>query len=93
MTANTPHAEMLLGIAVSSGVARGPAFVLANRGQVAVPRRSILPGEAKGELARFDAAVQEAQRNLLVLQDDVRKKVGDSLRLNFPSRIPRQKGA
>ena len=28
-------------------------------------------------MARFDAAVQEAQRNLLVLQDDVRKKVGE----------------
>jgi phosphotransferase system enzyme I (PtsI) len=77
MSANPSHAEMLLGIAVSSGVARGPAFVLANQGQVAVPRRSILPGEAEGELARFDAAVQEAQRNLLVLQDDVRKKVGE----------------
>lgn len=76
MATSAQRTEMLLGITVSSGIARGPAFVLANQGQVAVPRSSIMPGEVDGELSRFDAAVQEARRNLLALQSDVRKNVG-----------------
>ena len=67
---------MLLGEVASSGAARGPAFVCACAERAAVPRRTLCEGEAKTEMERLDAAISEAENELLDLQQGVRRQVG-----------------
>ncbi|HWE30311.1 MAG TPA: phosphoenolpyruvate--protein phosphotransferase [Polyangia bacterium] len=59
---------LLKGIAVSSGVARGTAFVLVAAHNRAVPRREIRDEEIPHELERFDAALQRAETELAALR-------------------------
>lgn len=67
---------MLTGLAASSGIARGTAFVCACGDGIAVPRRPIEPAEVTAELKRFDQAVADIEAELLRLRDDTQRKLG-----------------
>jgi phosphotransferase system enzyme I (PtsI) len=67
---------MIKGTGVSAGVAQGRAYVLTCGYRSAVPQRSIAPSEVDGERRRLDSAVARAEGELLVLQEDVREKIG-----------------
>ena len=67
---------LLKGAGVSAGVAQGAAYVLTCGYRSAVPRRSIPPSEVDGERSRLDSAIARAEAELLVLQEDVRAKIG-----------------
>jgi len=67
---------MILGLSVSSGIARGTAHVIQDTGRILIPRRTIKDGDIGGEMAKFDAATREAEQGLLRLQKDVRQKIG-----------------
>jgi phosphotransferase system enzyme I (PtsI) len=66
------------GIAVSSGVAQGPAYVLACAKRASAPRRTIAPAGAAGELARFEAALARAEAELQALKQAVSERIGAS---------------
>jgi phosphotransferase system enzyme I (PtsI) len=67
---------MLKGTGVSAGVAQGTAYVLTFANRSPVPRRSIRASEVDGERLRLDFALARAEAELLVLQEDVRAKIG-----------------
>ena len=67
---------MLKGTGVSAGVAQGTGLVLSCSYRSAVPQRSIRASEVDGERSRLDAALAKAAAGLLVLQEDVREKLG-----------------
>ena len=69
---------MFKGIPVSSGVARGTAFVLACANRTAGPRRTIEADEVEGEFARFEAALVGAEKELLALKETVNERIGPS---------------
>lgn len=68
---------MVLGEVASSGIARGPAFVCSCSGDLTVPRRTIDASETAKEMARFDAAISEAEQVLLEVQEQVQKQLGE----------------
>jgi phosphoenolpyruvate-protein phosphotransferase (PTS system enzyme I) len=68
----------LRGTAVSSGVARGTAYVLARVDGSAAALRSVEPSQIDAELARFEAAVGRAEQDLRALEDRVAQKLGAS---------------
>ena len=70
------HPAMILGEVASSGVARGPAFVCACVEPTTVPRRVINEAETQKEMEKLDAAIFEAEKELLDLQEKVRQKAG-----------------
>jgi phosphotransferase system enzyme I (PtsI) len=53
----------LKGIAASPGIAIGRAYLI-DRRRVAPPKRHITPHEVEAEVARFDEAVRESERQL-----------------------------
>jgi phosphoenolpyruvate-protein phosphotransferase (PTS system enzyme I) len=67
---------MLRGTAVSAGVARGSALVLACANRSAAPQRTISPSEIGGERERFEAALARAASQLVALQRDVGERLG-----------------
>src|SRR5258708_38662375 len=67
---------MLKGIGVSAGVAQGTAYLMTCGYRSAVPQRSIRAAEVDGARRRLDSAVARAEAELLVLQEDVRGKIG-----------------
>jgi phosphotransferase system enzyme I (PtsI) len=69
---------MYRGTPVSSGIAHGTAFVLACAQRAAAPRRTIRPAEIDGEVARFEAAVAAAEKELAALKKAVSEKIGSS---------------
>jgi phosphotransferase system enzyme I (PtsI) len=68
--------EIFRGTAVSSGIARGVAYVLTFADRAAVPCRSIEPSEVEGEIARLETALVKAERDLLALSKEVAARVG-----------------
>ncbi len=64
------------GIGVSTGVARGAAFVLTCGDRSAAPRRGIQSSEVERERARLDAAVAAAISEVITLQKNVSEKIG-----------------
>jgi phosphoenolpyruvate-protein kinase (PTS system EI component) len=64
------------GVGVSSGVARGVAFVLACGDRGVSPRRDIQPMEVGGERVRLEAALEAAISELTALQRDVGARIG-----------------
>ncbi len=68
--------KMIRGIPVSPGINRGSAYVITGDSHFAVPHRAIVESEIKTELDRFQAALGEAERELLNLQKDVEEKIG-----------------
>ncbi len=67
---------LLKGIGVSTGVARGPAYVLVAAHRLAVPRRELADAEIAGELARFEAALAKAEEELLALERSLAAQIG-----------------
>ena len=70
--------QVLKGMGVSNGVARGVALVLNCGDRAAAPRRSIQASEVPSERGRFDAAVAAAVSELAALQKSVSEKIGSS---------------
>jgi phosphotransferase system enzyme I (PtsI) len=68
---------MIKGIAVSAGIAWGTAFLLQDPTQIPVPRRKVPADDIPREWGRLDSAIQEAEKTLLALQQDVRAKIGE----------------
>jgi len=64
------------GTAVSAGVARGRAFVVACGYRSAAPRRSIQASEVEGERVRLEAALNRAASELLAVQQEVTDRIG-----------------
>ena len=73
-----PTEGLLRGTAVSPGIGRGTAYVLA--GGVGAPtlRRELADDEVDGELARLDEALGQAERELLALKKSVDESIGPS---------------
>jgi phosphoenolpyruvate-protein phosphotransferase (PTS system enzyme I) len=67
---------MLRGIAVSSGIARGTAIVLACADRAAGTLRRIEASQVAAEIARFEAALDKAERDLLTLKRSVQERIG-----------------
>jgi phosphotransferase system enzyme I (PtsI) len=59
-------------------VGRGTAYVLACAGSAASPRRDIGADEIAGEIARFQVAVETADRELQALKREVSERIGQS---------------
>jgi phosphotransferase system enzyme I (PtsI) len=78
---------MLTGVAASSGIARGPAFVVPTAGGVLVPRRSITSSELDQEPARFLTAVAEVGEELLSVRESTRRKLGDDAAAIFEAQM------
>jgi phosphotransferase system enzyme I (PtsI) len=64
------------GVAVSPGIGRGVAFVLASAVGAPVPRRAIAPDQVGVELARLEAALERAERELAAVRRSVNDKIG-----------------
>src|ERR1700686_74698 len=67
---------VIKGIGVSTGVARGTAYVLVAAHRLLVPRREIGTEEVGGELDRFEAALTEAEQALLALETSLTERIG-----------------
>jgi phosphotransferase system enzyme I (PtsI) len=67
---------MLTGLAVSSGIARGAAFVCSCAMEISVPRRFISNAELSGEFTRFDKAVVEVEEQLREIRLETQRKLG-----------------
>ncbi len=72
--------EIKRGIAVSPGVAIGPALVVDTEG-VRIPHRTVEPAQVKGEIARLHgalgSAVADARANQRALSDKLGKQYGE----------------
>jgi len=68
--------QLFRGIGVSTGIAHGTAFVLACVDQATAARREITAGEIDKELARFEVALDQAEKELRALQQSVTEKIG-----------------
>jgi phosphoenolpyruvate-protein phosphotransferase (PTS system enzyme I) len=78
-TGTRPAAQGLMrGTAVSPGIGRGTAYVLACGVGTPALRREIAADEVPGELARLDAALAEAEQDLLALKKVVDDSIGPS---------------
>ncbi len=76
-TANeTRHSGMLVGVAASSGIARGSAFLCPGAQPFGVPRRTVAESELPEEMARLDVAIRDAEQDLLALQKETCEKLG-----------------
>ena len=67
---------MLKGISVSSGIARGTAIVLACADRAAGTLRRIEASQVEAEIARFEAALDKTERDLLALKRSVQERIG-----------------
>lgn len=67
--------RQLRGVGVSPGVSVGPAY-LRDRGSLRVPEYAISPDAAAAECARFNAAVEEARRQLSELREKATRLSG-----------------
>ncbi|MDX9800462.1 MAG: phosphoenolpyruvate--protein phosphotransferase [Spirochaetia bacterium] len=76
MADKNQKAKMILGIAVSPGIARGSAFIPPSTEHGMIPRRSIDDNEFSGEISRLDSVLNEAEGELLALEAEVRDKIG-----------------
>jgi phosphotransferase system enzyme I (PtsI) len=68
--------QVLRGLGVSSGIARGTAYVVTSSEHAAAPRRIIAASAVDGELARFAAALDQAEEELRSLRESVSTKIG-----------------
>lgn len=78
MSNSSPHSTaQLAGTAVSSGIARGTAFVCACAEDRAVSRRVIAESEIPDELARLERAVLDVETDLTALQNKLSPTMAD----------------
>jgi phosphotransferase system enzyme I (PtsI) len=68
--------RVLRGTAVSQGVAQGTAYVVARVDGEVVPRRTLKAREVEGELARLEAALTKAEKDLVALRKSVGERIG-----------------
>jgi phosphotransferase system enzyme I (PtsI) len=78
---------VLKGVAVSTGIVRGTAHVLAADPQMAAPRRPIEESEVPEELSRFRAALVEAATDLVGLQRSVQDRIGTAAAEIFNAQV------
>lgn len=64
------------GVGVSTGVAHGIAFVLACTDRAVAARRTIEAAQVEAELARFEQALDTAERELLSLKESIGERLG-----------------
>ncbi len=76
MNASAKPSVMLKGVSVSQGIAQGAAWVLDEKAPLTIPRRTIVEAEVAAEMARFDAALDEAESCLRGAQKEIERKVG-----------------
>ncbi|HEX9046712.1 MAG TPA: phosphoenolpyruvate--protein phosphotransferase [Verrucomicrobiae bacterium] len=76
MKTTTTTPVMFKGVSISPGVARGAAWVLDDHAPLTIPRRTIPETEVASELARFAAALNEAEGCLRGIQKEVQQTVG-----------------
>jgi phosphoenolpyruvate-protein phosphotransferase (PTS system enzyme I) len=69
---------VLRGTAVSSGIAHGTAYVLGSGDRANALARAIEAAEVDEEIARFEAALDIAETELVTLGKDVGKRIGAS---------------
>jgi phosphoenolpyruvate-protein phosphotransferase (PTS system enzyme I) len=69
---------VLRGTAVSSGIAHGTAYVLGSGDRANALARAIEAAEVDKEIARFEAALDTAEAELVTLGKDVGKRIGAS---------------
>lgn len=70
--------EVRRGIAVSPGVAIGPAFVLEAE-DIRIPRRFIRPEEVEAEMERFSRAVESAEEEIRNFRDRLSEEIGGEI--------------
>ena len=70
----------LCGIAVSSGVALGPARVLVSE-DYSIPEQTLSPAEVEKEVRRFRSALAHSKRELETLRGSLARKLGKHSRL------------
>ncbi|MCK4298105.1 MAG: phosphoenolpyruvate--protein phosphotransferase, partial [Planctomycetes bacterium] len=70
--------EVRRGIAVSPGVAIGPAFVLEAE-DIRIPRRFIHPEEVEAEMERFSRAVELAEEEIRNFRDRLSEEIGGEI--------------
>ncbi len=70
--------EVRRGIAVSPGVAIGPAFVLEAE-DIRIPRRFIHPEEVEAEMERFSRAVESAEEEIRNFRDRLSEEIGGEI--------------
>ncbi len=64
---------MILGVAASAGLARGPAFICHCDDAVTVPRRSVAEVDLPQEIEKLDAAIGAADEELSALQKQIQQ--------------------
>ncbi len=73
---STPAGTLLTGLAASSGLARGEAYVCPGDDRVSVPRRSIAAAEVSAELSRLEQAMAAVEADLAALRNETRRTLG-----------------
>ncbi len=69
---------MILGVAASAGLARGPAFICRCDESVVVPRRAVADAEVPQEIEKLEAALRAADGELRVLQSQIQQRSGNA---------------
>ncbi|MEX2380911.1 MAG: phosphoenolpyruvate--protein phosphotransferase [Opitutales bacterium] len=78
---------MLTGEPVSSGIGRGWALHCDCSKEAVVPRKRVKPAQIPQEIARFDAAVAAAERNLQALQNKIEGHIDKTATEIFEAQI------
>ena len=73
----TLASSMLTGLAASSGIARGAAYVCSCGDRVSIPRRAVAATEVSAELRRLEKAIAEVEVDLVELRDDTLQHLGN----------------
>jgi len=68
---------VLKGIPAAPGIAYGPSFIL-DKGEFIVPKRLISALEVDSEIARFEEAIHNAQREIHALKNKITQNMGDA---------------
>ncbi|ACB76155.1 phosphoenolpyruvate--protein phosphotransferase [Opitutus terrae] len=85
--ADSEPAEMILGLAAATGIARGQAVICHCGDNVAVPRRLLGEDEVPGELQRFETALRETEGHLRTMETEVRARCGAADAAVFDAQI------
>lgn len=87
MSESTQHSDMIVGEAVSSGIARGSAYVCTCGQHAAVSRRTITASEVHREMNKLDNALAAAEKDLVNLHREIKQRVGDDAANIFQAHI------
>jgi phosphotransferase system enzyme I (PtsI) len=72
------NGAMILGVAASAGLARGPAFICHCDEAVVVPRRAVADAEMPQEIEKLEAALRAADGELRTLQNQIQQRSGSA---------------